>query len=59
MEKEAELERIADEAVKRKKARSMVNINPDEEDDGLDGLDHFFDENNIKDEETALRDKVD
>lgn len=59
MEKEAELERIADEAVKRKKARSMVNINPDEEDDGLEGLDHFFDENNIKDEETALRDKVD
>ena len=38
---------------------SFLNINPDEEDDGLEGLDHFFDENNIKDEETALRDKVD
>lgn len=60
MEKEAELERIADEAVKRKKAKSMANVNlSEEEDDDLDGLDHFFDENNIKDEETALRDKVD
>ena len=59
LETEAELERIADEAVRRKKAKSMVNVQIPDEDDGLDSLDHFFDENNIKDEETALRDKVD
>ena len=59
LETEAELERIADEAVRRKKAKSMVNVQMPDEDDGLDSLDHFFDENNIKDEETALRDKVD
>ena len=37
----------------------MVNVQMPDGDDGLDSLDHFFDENNIKDEETALRDKVD
>lgn len=41
--KEAELEKIADEAAKRKSRReAMLQSQVDDEDDNLDGLDHYF-----------------
>jgi len=42
-EKEAELERIAEEARKRKEARKAVTIQADVQDETLEGLDHFLD----------------
>jgi len=42
-EKEAELERIAEEARKRKEARKAVTLQADVQDETLEGLDHFLD----------------
>ncbi len=42
-EKEAELERIAEEARKRKEARKAVTLKTDLKDENLAKLDHFFD----------------
>ncbi len=42
-EKEAELERIAEEARKRKEARKMVALQTDAQEETLTGLDHFLD----------------
>lgn len=41
--KEAELEKIAEEARKRKEARKAVTLQADVQDETLEGLDHFLD----------------
>lgn len=48
-EKEAELERIAEEARKRKEARKAIPLQTDYKDDNLAGLDHYFDRDVKKD----------
>lgn len=48
-EKEAELERIAEEARKRKEARRAIPLQADDKDDSLAGLDHYFDRDVKKD----------
>lgn len=48
-EKEAELERIAEEARKRKEARKAIPLQTDYKDDNLVGLDHYFDRDVKKD----------
>lgn len=42
--KEAELEKIADEAAKRKSKREAMMQNLDDEEDSLEGLNHYFDD---------------
>ncbi len=41
--KEAELEKIAEEARKRKEARKAITLQTDVQDETLTGLDHFLD----------------
>lgn len=47
--KEAELEKVASEAAKRKSRREAMQQNqPDNDEDALSGLDHYFDDNKAK-----------
>lgn len=52
-EKEAELEKIAEEARKRKEARKAVTLQTDVQDETLTGLDHFLDLSGESSQETG------